>query len=497
MAFIELQNGSDIRGYVVDTPGHEKNIDSVVAFKIGYSFVTWLREERGIIKGVISVGRDPRDSGIELGEALVKGLYSGNAHMVYDFGLASTPAMFISTQNEGLDCDGAIMITASHLPRERNGFKFFTKQGGLGSADIARILEMAEYVPSPDSKDVTKTAVKLNFIDTYARTLIDLVRSRTQRMYPLNGVKVVVDAGNGSGGFFADKVLAPLGADTSGSVYLDPDPAFPNHVPNPENDKVIEGFCEVVKKTDADLGIIFDTDVDRAAIVDKGGVPIVKSKLIALLSSIILLEYPSSTVVTDSVTSKSLKDFIEARGGTHHRYRRGYNNVITEAIRLNNIGESCHVAIETSGHCALSENRFQDDGAYLAVKLLIAYSQMREEGMGFGDMLKDYVDPSQEGEIRIEILSEDFKATGDKILSEFERFCVTTEGWSLESPNFEGVRVNCDSKYGNGWLLMRMSLHDPQIAINVESEVKGGCDKIITKLGGFLKKFRKELKIES
>lgn len=103
----------------------------------------------------------------------------------------------------------------------------------------------------------------------------------------------------------------------------------------------------------ADLGVIFDTDVDRSAIVDRHGDPINRNSLIALIAAVILKEHPGSTVVTDSVTSDGLAEFIGALGGKHHRFKRGYKNVIDEGIRLNKAGEECWLAIETSGHCAL------------------------------------------------------------------------------------------------------------------------------------------------
>lgn len=116
---------------------------------------------------------------------------------------------------------------------------------------------------------------------------------------PLAGKKIIVDAGNGAGGFYVDKVLVPLGADTEGSRFLEPDGNFPNHIPNPENERAMEAICEQVKKSGADLGIIFDTDVDRAGAVDDTGAEINRNRLIALVSAILLSERaaaPSSPI---------------------------------------------------------------------------------------------------------------------------------------------------------------------------------------------------------
>jgi phosphomannomutase len=130
-------------------------------------------------------------------------------------------------------------------------------------------------------------------------------------------------------------VLEPLGAVTRGSQFLEPDGMFPNHIPNPEDKKAMESITKAVLEQKADLGIIFDTDVDRAAAVDSSGRELNRNRLIALMAAIVLAEHPGTTVVTDSVTSDGLTTFIEGKlGGKHHRFKRGYKNVIDEGIRL-------------------------------------------------------------------------------------------------------------------------------------------------------------------
>ena len=121
----------------------------------------------------------------------------------------------------------------------------------------------------------------------------------------------MVDAGNGAGGFYADKVLKVLGADTDGSRYLEPDGMFPNHVPNPENEEAMASICEAVRESNADLGVIFDTDVDRGGAVDSKGNEINRNRLVAVASAIALEGNDGGTIVTDSITSSGLKEFIE------------------------------------------------------------------------------------------------------------------------------------------------------------------------------------------
>ena len=175
---------------------------------------------------------------------------------------------------------------------------------------------------------------------------------------PLAGLHVVVDAGNGAGGFFAERVLDELGADISGSQFLNPDGMFPNHIPNPENAKAMEAIKSAVLDNQADLGIIFDTDVDRMSAVLSDGSEVNRDAIIAMMAAIIAEDYPGGTIVTDSVTSDRLTRFLEGIGMKQHRFKRGYKNVINESKRLNEEGIVSPLAIETSGHGALSENYF-------------------------------------------------------------------------------------------------------------------------------------------
>ncbi|NMC57272.1 MAG: phosphomannomutase/phosphoglucomutase, partial [Eubacteriaceae bacterium] len=175
------------------------------------------------------------------------------------------------------------MITASHLPYNRNGMKFFSKEGGLDKADIKNILLDSESVFSGNKYGSSQT---LKLTEIYNNYLINIIRNKTGSEKPFLNKRIIVDAGNGSGGFFVN-ILKELGANTTGSVYLTPDGYFPNHIPNPENTQVMDGFSKQVLNVKADLGIIFDTDVDRAAFVDKTGRAIAKNALVALMSYIV------------------------------------------------------------------------------------------------------------------------------------------------------------------------------------------------------------------
>ncbi|QAT43604.1 phosphohexomutase domain-containing protein [Aminipila luticellarii] len=530
----KLQNGSDIRGVAMPgVEGEEPNLGQAEAEHLASAFLKWLSEKTGEepeqIK--VAVGYDPRLSGKKLMQGILKGLVPYGV-TVLNCGLASTPAMFMATVFPEFNCHGAIMITASHLPFNRNGFKYFDKEGGLNKKDITKIISYAEsdeelsrlgernrgVLARTGSGESDHEAVRTNLMDVYCEFLKDKIKAGVKHPQcyemPLKGLKIVVDAGNGGGGFYAERVLRPLGADISASQFLEPDGTFPNHAPNPEDKAAMESVCKRVLENQADLGLIFDTDVDRSSAVDHKGHEISRNGIVALASALVAEEHPGTTVVTDSITSDQLTVFLEKNLGLkHRRFKRGYKNVINEAVRLNSEGTECQLAIETSGHAALKENYFLDDGAYLAAKIVIKTAKLAAGGRTLSSLISELKEPAEAVEVRMPITCEDFAAYGDRIIDDFrlwtsmkpcarrneegyivpveeEGCCLCHCGMSIVEPNYEGVRVNFDEEHGDGWCLLRKSLHDPIMPLNIESNREGGCRQIAEKLRPFLEAYK-------
>jgi phosphomannomutase len=489
----KLQNGSDIRGIALEGVRDENvNLTPEIAKILGQAFASWLSGKltKPSFKLTVGVGRDSRLSGPAIMQAVMEGITSVGSQ-VNDFGMASTPAMFMSTITTGFECDGAIMLTASHLPFNRNGLKFFTANGGLEKQDISDILGLAA-TNNFELASLIGNISQRDFMSVYANQFVEQIRSSvnhpTNLDRPLAGLKIIVDAGNGAGGFYADRVLQPLGADTTGSQFLEPDGTFPNHVPNPEDPTAMAAICQAVMAHQADFGIIFDTDVDRSAAVDSTGKELNRNRLIGLISAIVLQEHPQSTIVTDSITSDGLTQFIEQDlGGTHHRFKRGYKNVINESIRLNKTGQESWLAIETSGHAAMKENHFLDDGAYLISKLLIELAKAKLAGKSLTDLIANLQEPAESQELRIKITTDDFQAYGNQVIDRMKTFAASQSDWKIVPNNYEGVRVTCADESEAGWFLLRLSLHDPVIPVNIESNVSGGVDRIKQRLRSFLK----------
>ena len=484
MSLAHLKSGTDIRGTAMG-PGNELTDEVVRAIIVG--FVAVLKKKTGVPveKMMVSVGCDSRLSSNRIKKAVIEQLLASGVD-VGDCGMSSTPAMFLTTVKKGYT--GAVQITASHHPADKNGLKFFTAEGGFEGVDIAEILSIAEgFDASPYRERGEYQSV--DYMSEYAHDLRVMIREGIGAQdfrHPLRGFSVAVDAGNGVGGFYANHVLKPLGADISGSRYLEPDGRFPNHSPNPENEEAMHEVSRAVRESGADLGVIFDTDVDRAACVDHDGREINRNRLIALAAAIVLEQEKGATIVTDSVTSDGLKRFItETLGGCHYRYRRGYKNVINEAIRLNQQGVNCPLAMETSGHAALRENYFLDDGAYLMTKLIIRAARMKQEGKSLSDLIRALEEPAETKEVRLHISCEDFRAYGSRVIDELTAWAKKQPGVTLADDNREGVRFSFDKDHGEGWALLRLSVHDPVLPLNMESAKKGGVREIEAQLAPF------------
>jgi phosphomannomutase len=438
------------------------------------------------------------------------------------------------------------MVTASHLPNDRNGMKFFARRshsnsnnkqqqqqqpnvvGGLLEQDIDQIVDLAAHIfddqkgtypnidlptnRAPHHKPWQESHAFLRQV--YGAHLATLIRNTAANGInfdtPLQGMKIVVNPGNGAGGFFLE-VLQSCGADTSGSFNVEPDGHFPNCTPNPEDPQTMADTVKAVKQQGADLGIIFDPDCDRIGLVQGGAEPLElnRNRLIAMAAAVVLRDHPGTTIVTDSVTSEGLGRFIARRGGNHLRYMKGYRNVIEEAQRLNDEeGIDCQLAMECSGHAAFKENRFLDDGAFLAVKLLGEMASpfsstpsgtvKNTQTKDLRALIADLEEPAEFVELRLKVREgHQREVVTEHILKAFYWVCDVTSWWKMEKDNHEGLRAKVQEDGGrkSGWLHFRPSLHDPVVALTCESEMEGGIGAMLETLidAGMMKATEEEV----
>merc|ERR1711865_109464 len=326
---------------------------------------------------------------------------------------------------------------------------------------------------------------------------------------PLKGLNIVLNSGNGSGGFFC-KVLQDLGANVDGSVNTEPDPLFPSGIPNPEKEEMVQETIQACEKANADLGILLDTDSDRCGLVAPRSYERIKTestdnqshnfkptnyeaingnRLIALMGVIYARKSPHCSIVTDSVTSIGLSKFLEEELALNHiRYLRGYANVIQKAKLVNQETDAnAEVAIETSGHCAVRENGFLDDGTFTALKVLGLLAQERQQEKtnntrkSLLDLLANLEEMDEVMEFRLKGKDDNLESVirlFDLMALEIENHCDDKPEWSVDRDNLEGIRVTAGTK--GGYFLLRKSLHDPVMCLQVEETSKEGAKKLIT-----------------
>jgi phosphomannomutase len=466
----------------------------------------------------IALGQDPRTHGMRLIDALARGAESrlpdGGVRVVYT-GIATTPACaaFCRVLNKA---DATVMVTASHLPGDRNGLKLYTAAAsGMTREDITELgvramvhveaLYADGVLPPSSGHDSVFCSEWVDWMPLYADTLQQAVvrevcgvsgTADSDNAQPLRGLKIVLNPGNGAGGFF-QTVLENLGADCTCSIHLEPDGTFPNGVPNPENERMILKTLQTCEEAQADLGIMLDTDADRCGFIvprtviqdeTTGAItkrsdyePLNRNRLIALLGVVFSRSDPGSAVVTDSVTSEGLTTFLEDKLGlTHVRYLKGYANVINKAKELTESGElNAALAIETSGHCAMKENDYLDDGTYTAVKVVSLLARERAAGTAsLLDLIQDMPELADICELRCPTIDrslETMREVFDYCALAMERACedsnqdIATQGWEIDTDNLEGIRI----RTGNGgFMMLRKSLHDPIISLQIEGRSK-------------------------
>lgn len=496
-AVMNLANGSDIRGIAMEGLDYPVNLNDKSITMVANGFIRWMRENitPKSEKYVVAIGYDGRLTGEKIKEIIADRLISVGINVI-DVGIATTPSLFMATQYDEYQADAGIIITASHLPKEYNGMKFFTKEGGLASADIDFILDSGFTEGEIQSSSIEEQGkmIAKDLIADYSADLRDkiikglpkAVRTET----PLKNRHIVVDAGNGTAGFFVESILVKLGADTTGSQFLKPDGNFPNHIPNPDDHEAIESLRKAILDNQADMGIIFDTDADRAAVMDSTGRAINRNNLIALAGAIALKDAPGGLIVTNSPVSNHAIDFIESKGGSVEPYISGYKNVIDRGIALNKEGINSPLAIETSGHAAFRENYFLDDGSYLVAKILIADAEMQLEGGSVFDLIDALKEPIETEEIRFVIDLEDYTDYGNLIIQDLDAFGRKTPGFRFVPENKEGVRFNVSGNYGKGWFLLRMSLHEPKLVLQMENDVAGAISILKDRVLPFFENYK-------
>jgi len=423
----------DIRGLV------STELTPDFARQLGAGFGTWLQRRLGPAPRRIALGRDVRLSSPVLHDAFVEGLLPTGTGVV-DLGVVATPVVYFAAHR--LPVDGLAMITGSHNPPEFNGFKV-----GAGHATIYgdEIRRLGELVKSGDflRAAVPGTVEKHDILPEYRAHLVANIR-------PGRRLRVVVDAGNGCGGFIAVPLLCDLGFEVL-DQYCEPDGRFPHHHPDPTVPRNLEPLIHRVLQEKADVGIAYDGDADRIGAVDEKGRVLWGDQLMLLFAREILREKPGSTFVAEVKCSMTLFDGIERAGGRAVMWKAGHSLIKAKMAEV-----GAELAGEMSGHMFFKHRYYGfDDAVYATCRLLELLSHASAP---LSALLADVPQTFSSPEIRRDF-PEHLK------FAAVSRVRDVLKGRGLRTVDVDGVRV----EFPDGWGLVRASNTQPILVLRFEA----------------------------
>lgn len=427
----------DIRGQAM---GDSPLITPEIAHLIGRAFGTYLKPMSDFDSVV--VGRDNRHSSPKLQEALMQGLSSAGI-TVYDLGLVATPVVYWHAVDKG--GIGGVMVTGSHLAGDQNGFKLCIGNKTLYGQNIQALRNIIE------SNEFSSEQREIIAVEDEARTnyLLDL----TSRIPKSRALKVVIDAGNGTGGLFAPELVAQWGHDVLDCLYCEPDGDYPNHHPNPQVAENMRDLGEAVRKLGADIGLAFDGDSDRVGVVDEQGEMIAADRILALLARDMLSRHAGASVVADVLSSQVLFNAVADAGGVPHMAASGHS-LVKEAMRE----QEALLGGEMSGHIFLAEDYFGfDDGFMVAGRIL---QLLAESNAPLSALNADLPTLYSTPEYRPHCPDEDKQTVIDAVAEQ-----LSDQG---EVVTVDGVRI----RFERGWGLLRASNTEPVLSLRFEGETE-------------------------
>src|ERR687886_1950955 len=385
----------DIRGIYPDT------LDEDVVQKIGRAYVHYLN----LPGSRVIVGRDMRLSGEALEEAFVEGVTEAGAD-VLSIGLVSTDALYFAVGH--LEEPGGAMVTASHNPKDYNGFKLCREEAIAlsGDAGLGQIRDLIVSGNLPDPAEYPGSVEETDITVDYAKHCLSFIE--TEDLRPL---KIVIDAGNGMAGKMVPPIFEHLPFEYV-PMYFELDGSFPNHPPNPIEPENVEELQERVVAEEADFGVSFDGDADRCFIVDEKGMTISGDLAATLIAKNVLEKEPGATILYSAVCSKAFPELVEREGGKAIRTKAG-PSIIKPQMREHDAA----FGGEHSAHFYFRDNYFADSG--IIAMLTIAELVGRQQGP-ISSLLAP-IDPYvRSGEINSEV--EDQNATLKKLQEHFSEF---------------------------------------------------------------------------
>lgn len=341
-----------------DIRGKAEGTDAVVTVEearlIGQAVGTYMQAIEK--QSQVVVGRDNRRSSPELAGAAIEGLRASGCRVV-DLGLVSTPTVYWHAVRRGNA--GGFMVTGSHLAPDQNGFKLSVGNRNLYGDQLQTVREMIE-------RDELKQAYGDSSFEVHSTAREQFISDLMPRISMARALKVVIDAGNGTGGLFAPELINRWGHTVLECLYCEPDGNYPNHQPDPQDARNMQTLSRKVIELGADVGLAFDGDADRMGAVDEKGNMIVADRILALLARDMLTRHPGASVVGDVLSSQVLFDEVARCGGKPVMWISGHSLIKAKMAEIGAL-----LGGEMSGHIFLAEDYFgYDDGYFAAGRLL-------------------------------------------------------------------------------------------------------------------------------
>ena len=427
----------DIRGIV------GKTLHPADAEAIGRGFGTRVRRAGGTR---VVVGRDGRMSSIDMETALVAGLTASGVDVVR-IGLGPTPMLYYAEAT--LEVDGGIQITGSHNPADYNGFKMVLQHKPFFGADIQDIGKLAA---EGDWEEGQGTVSDHDIVDDYV--------GRLMAGYSGGTYKIGWDAGNGAAGPIIEKLVELIPGEHH-TLYTDVDGNFPNHHPDPTEEKNLVDLKALVAEKQLDFGLAFDGDGDRIGAIDGEGRVIWGDQLLSILAEPVLREVPGATIIADVKASQALYDRIDELGGHPLMWKTGHSLIKT---KMKETGSP--LAGEMSGHIFFAHNYYGfDDALYAAIQLIRSAHVI---GKSITELRGEMPAMVNTPEMRFQV-------------DESRKFAVITE--VLERLKNEGAEVNdTDGARVNtpdGWWLLRASNTQDVLVARAEAKDQAGLDRLM------------------
>jgi len=420
----------DIRGT------HPDQVNGDIAYTIGASLASYLKPK------TIAVGRDMRNSSDELAEHLIRGINDSGVDVI-DLGLTSTDGLYFAVGKHGYD--GGVMITASHNPKQYNGFKICRKMaeplsGQQGLKQMMESIQNDTYLTKTPSRGVT---VRKDISEAYASHCLSFIDIEKVRPF-----KIAIDAGNGMAGATLPPVLEKLPLDIT-RLYFDLDGNFPNHPASPIELENLVDLQKAIAETDADFGVAFDGDADRMFLVDKFGKQLGGDMVTALVSKSLLAKNPGETILYNLICSHSVPELIESTGGKAIRTKVGHALIKPLMKKHNAIFGGEH-----SGHFYFRDFWFADSGL---IAFLVCLELISTVNKPLHEMVKE-IDPYvRSGEINSRVDS-----ISDRIASVKEKFSAG------QIDEEDGITIQFD----DFWFNLRPSNTEPLLRLNVEADTE-------------------------